>query len=78
MSDLGEIKSYLGIHIMCDCAHKHLEIDQSGYLSDVLEHFGMADASPHNTPLPAGADEHLKKFDGQVTASDIKHCRSSV
>jgi hypothetical protein len=71
-SDLKEIESYLGIHITCDCAHKRLEIDQSGYLSDVLEHFGMADASPHNTPLPAGADAHLKKFDGQATASDIQ------
>jgi hypothetical protein len=66
MSDLGEIESYLGICIMCDRSHKRLEIDQSGYLSDVLERFGMADASPYNTPLPTGADEHLKKFDGQA------------
>jgi hypothetical protein len=78
MSDLGEIESYLGICITCDHSHKRLEIDQSGYLSDVLEHFGMADASPHNTPLPTGADEHLKKFDGQATASDIKHYQSLI
>jgi hypothetical protein len=78
MSDLGEIESYLGICIMCDHSHKRLEIDQSGYLSDVLERFGMADASPHNTPLPTGADEHLKKFDGQATASDIKHYQSLI
>jgi hypothetical protein len=38
----------------------------------------MADASPHNTPLPTGADEHLKKFDGQATASDIKHYQSLI
>jgi hypothetical protein len=78
MSDLGEIESYLGIHITCNHSHKWLEIDQSGYLSDVLECFGMADASPHNTPLPTGADEHLKKFDGQATASDIKHYQSLI
>jgi hypothetical protein len=78
MSDLGEIESYLGIHITCDCSHKRLEIDQSGYLSDVLERFGMADASPHNTPLPTGADEHLKKFDGQASASDVKHYQSLI
>jgi hypothetical protein len=78
MSDLGDIESYLGRHIMCDHAHKHLEIDQSGYLSNVLQHFGMADASPHNTPLPTGADEHLKKFDGQATASDTKHYQSLI
>jgi hypothetical protein len=41
MSDLGEIESYLGIRITCNCSHKQLEIDQSGYLSDVLECFGM-------------------------------------
>jgi hypothetical protein len=78
MSDLGEIESYLGIHITCNRSHKRLEIDQSGYLSDVLERFGMADASPHNTPLPTGADEHLKKFDGQATASNIKHYQSLI
>jgi hypothetical protein len=78
MSDLGEIESYLGIRITCNCSHKRLEIDQSGYLSDVLERFGMADASPHNTPLPTGADEHLNKFDGQATASDIKHYSPSL
>jgi hypothetical protein len=78
MSDLGEIESYLGICIMHDRSHKQLEIDQSGYLSNVLERFGMADASPHNTPLPTGADEHLKKFDGLATASDIKHYQSLI
>jgi transposase InsO family protein len=78
MSDLGEIESYLGICITHDRSHKRLEIDQSGYLSDVLERFGMADASPHNTPLPTGADEHLKKFDGLATASDIKHYQSLI
>jgi hypothetical protein len=78
MSDLREIESYLGICITHDRAHKRLEIDRSGYLSNVLEHFGMADASPHNTPLPTGADEHLKKFDGQASASDIKHYQSLI
>src|SRR5258708_1332161 len=78
MSDLGEIKSYLGIHIMCNHCQKCLEIDQSGFLHNVLEHFGMTDASPHNMPLLAGADKHLKKFDGQVTTSDIKHYQSLI
>ena len=73
MTDLGEIESYLGISIVHDRSLKCLEIEQSGYLSDVLEHFGMADANSHNTPLPAGAEEHLIKYDGQASASDIKH-----
>jgi hypothetical protein len=57
---------------------KHLEIDQSGYLHNVLERFGMADANPHSTPLPAGAEEHLIKYDGQASASDIKHYQSLI
>src|SRR6202453_1666816 len=44
MTDLGEIKSYLGMHITRDRSLKRLEIDQSGYLTDVLEHFGMTKA----------------------------------
>jgi hypothetical protein len=78
MSDLGEIESYLGVCITHDRTLKHLEIDQSGYLRDVLEHFGMADANPHSTLLPAGAEEHLIKYDGQASASDIKHYQSLI
>ena len=78
MSDLGEIESYLGICIMHNCSLKCLEIDQLGYLHDVLEHFGLVDASPHNTPLLAGADEHLKEFDGQATTSHIKRSQSLI
>ena len=78
MTDLGEIESYLGIRIVRDRSLKRLEIDQSGYLRDVLECFGMADANSHNTPLPAGAEEHLTKYDGQASASDIKHYQSLI
>jgi hypothetical protein len=53
MSDLGEIESYLGVRITHDRTLKRLEIDQLGYLHDVLERFGMADANPHSTPVMA-------------------------
>jgi hypothetical protein len=33
MSDLGEMMSYLSIRIMRDRSLRHLEIDQSGYLT---------------------------------------------
>jgi hypothetical protein len=78
MSDLREIESYLGVRITRDRKLRRLEIDQSGYLKGVLERFGMADANPHNTLLPAGAEEHLTKFDGQTSASDIKHYQSLI
>ena len=78
MSDLGEIESYLGVRIVRNRADKCIDIDQSGYITDVLEHFGMADANPHNTPLPSGADVHLVKYTGQATQSDIKHYQSLI
>ena len=78
LSDLGEIESYLGICITRDRSHKHIEIDQSGYVKDVLDHFGMMDANPHNTPLLAGADMHLVKNTEQASLVEIKHYQSLI
>src|SRR6266850_2144923 len=78
ISDLREIESYLRIHITRDQQSKCLTINQSGYVKDVLEHFGMANANPHNTPLPAGADVHLVKYNLQASVSDIKHYQSLI
>jgi hypothetical protein len=72
MMDLGEIESYLGVHITCDRSIKCLEINQSRYISEILNWFGMADANLVHTPLPAGADVHLVKHEGQATESEIK------
>ena len=72
VTDLGEIESYLGIRILRDHSNKCLTIDQSGYVKDILDHFGMADMNPNHTPLPSGTDVHLIKYNGQATQSDIK------
>jgi hypothetical protein len=76
--NLGKIELYLGICITRDRQNKHLTIDQSGYVKDVLERFGMADANPHNTPLLAGVDLHLVKYESQASATDIKHYQSLI
>ena len=78
ITDLGEISSYLGIRITCDCSKKRLDIDQSGYIKDLLDRFNMVDANPHKTPLPAGTDVHLIKNIGEVSESDIKHYQSLI
>jgi len=78
ITDLGEINSYLGICIMHNCSKKHTEIDQTRYIKDILDCFGMTDANPHNTPLPAGAEIHLVKYNGQASQSDIKAYQSVV
>ena len=78
MTDMGEIKSYLGINIHRDRPNKRLVIDQSRYLQGVLTHFSMADANPTPTPLPSGADVHLVKNPEQATATDIKLYQSMI
>ena len=78
MSDLGEIQSYLGMCIVQSWADKVTEIDQSGYIKDVLKHFGMMNVNPHGMPLPAGADVHLIKYDGVASKSDIRHYQSLI
>ena len=50
-TDLREIQSYLSMHIVHNHSLRCIKIDQSGYIKDVLEHFDMSDATPHNTPL---------------------------
>src|SRR6266404_1438524 len=78
MSDLGEIESYLGVRITRDRPNRCLQIDQAGYMCDVIDRFGMADANPNKTPLPAGADVLLVKYDGEASSSDVKHYQSLI
>jgi hypothetical protein len=72
MMDLGEIESYLEVCIMCNRSIKCLEIDQSRYISEILDQVGMTDVNPAHTPLPMGVDMHLVKHEGQATESEIK------
>ena len=78
VTDLGNIESYLGIRILRDRSKKALTIDQSGYVKDILDRFGMIDANPNHTPLPSGADMHLTKYDGQASQSEITHYQSLI
>src|SRR6266550_2773775 len=72
MTDLSEIDSYLGVQIKRDRSSKQLEIDQSHYTLEIVNHFGLSDAYTVHTPLPTGADMHLEKYDGQASSADIK------
>ena len=78
MSDLGEIESYLGIHFTHNRSHKHIDIDQSGHVKDVLDWFGMMDMNHHNTPLLASADVHLVKNTEQAFPVEIKNYQSLI
>ena len=59
MTDLREISFYLGVNIKWDRSKKTLEIDQSQYVLQIVKHFGLSDAHPLHTPLPAGAEVNL-------------------
>ena len=78
MTDLGEIESYLGVRIPCDRSIRRLDIDQSWYVHEIVERFGMADANPAWTPLPAGAEVHLVKHTGEATTSKIKYFQQII
>jgi len=72
MTDLGEIESYLGVRIKRDRSNKRLEIDQSRYILEIVDRFGLSDAHPVCTPLPTGADMFLEKYNEQASTADIK------
>jgi hypothetical protein len=72
MTDLGEMESYLGIRITRDRSIKRLEIDQSRYVEEIVDRFGLSNAHTPRTPLPKGSDTFLKKYDGQATSAEIK------
>jgi hypothetical protein len=78
MTDLGEIQSYLGVNITRDCANRTMEINQKEYVQTIVERFGMRDANPVYTPLPAGCEDHLVKFDGQASSSEIKNYQKLI
>jgi Reverse transcriptase (RNA-dependent DNA polymerase) len=63
MTDLGELESYLGVHIKQDRSAKRLKIDQTRYVLEIVNRFRLSDTSPAHTPLPSGADVHLEKYD---------------
>ena len=78
MTDLGEIQSYLGMRIIQDHSRKCIKVDLSRYISAILDRFGMADANPHPTPLPTGADVHLAENTEQASPAEIKHDQSLI
>ncbi len=72
MTDMGEIQSYLSVNITRDRANCTMEINQKDYIQQVVERFGMRDANPVYTPLPAGTEAHLVKYEDQASTSEIK------
>ena len=53
MVDLGEAKQALGMHIERDCNARMIFLNQTRYITKVLEHFGMLDCKGISTPMEA-------------------------
>ena len=63
ISDLGEAKLLLGMHIQRDRSKRTLTLDQEAYINKLLEQTGMADCTPASTPEEPGS--HLVKGAGE-------------
>ncbi|CAI7779484.1 unnamed protein product [Closterium sp. NIES-53] len=53
-TDLGELRSYLGLHITRDRARRTITLTQSHMVHQVLHRFGFRYSLPQSTPLPTG------------------------
>ncbi|CAI7754304.1 unnamed protein product, partial [Closterium sp. NIES-53] len=51
-TDLGELRSYLGLQITQDRARRTITLTQSHMVQQVLQHFGFTYSLPQATPLP--------------------------
>ncbi|CAI7908645.1 unnamed protein product [Closterium sp. NIES-54] len=51
-TDLGELRSYLGLQITRDKARRTITLTQSHMVQQVLQRFGFTYSSPQATPLP--------------------------
>jgi hypothetical protein len=51
MKDLGKLSYILGMQVHRDRAKGTLELDQTAYIDQLLQRFGMADSKPVSTPM---------------------------
>ncbi|CAI7771840.1 unnamed protein product [Closterium sp. NIES-54] len=67
--DLGELRSYLGLHITRDRAWRTITLTQSHMVHQVLQRFGFRYSSPLSTPLPTGHSLSAPPSDESVERS---------
>ncbi|CAI7892129.1 unnamed protein product [Closterium sp. NIES-54] len=68
-TDLGELRSYLGLHITRDRAQRTITLTQSHMVHEVLQRFGFRYSSPQSTPLPTGHSLLAPSVDESVEPS---------
>ncbi|CAI7740253.1 unnamed protein product [Closterium sp. NIES-54] len=70
-TDLGELRSYLGLQITRDRARRTITLTQSHMVHQVLQHFGFQFSSPHPTPLSTGHSLSAPPSDESVEPSGL-------
>ncbi|CAI7768253.1 unnamed protein product [Closterium sp. NIES-54] len=65
-TDLGELRSYLGLHITWDRARRTITLTQSHMVHQVLQRFGFQFSSPQPTPLSTGHSLSAPPWDESV------------
>ncbi|CAI7902040.1 unnamed protein product [Closterium sp. NIES-54] len=68
-TDLGELRSYLGLHITQDRARCTITLTQSHMVHQVLQRFGFQFSSPQPTPLSTGHSLSAPPSDESVEPS---------
>ncbi|CAI7859776.1 unnamed protein product [Closterium sp. NIES-54] len=68
-TDLGELRSYLGLHITRDRARRTITVTQSHMVHQVLQCFGFRYSSPQSTPLSTGHSLSAPPLDACVEPS---------
>ncbi|CAI7768478.1 unnamed protein product, partial [Closterium sp. NIES-54] len=70
-TDLGELRSYLGLQITRDRARRTITLTQSHMVHQVLHRFGFRYSSPQSTPLPTGHSLSAPPSDESVELSGL-------
>ncbi|CAI7925242.1 unnamed protein product [Closterium sp. NIES-54] len=68
-TDLGELRSYLGLHITQDRARRTITLTQSHMVQQVLQRFDFTWSSPGPTPLSTGHSLSAPSLDESVEPS---------
>ena len=78
MTDLGELKTFLGLEINRNRPQRILHLSQTKYIRKILEHNGMAGCNPTTTP----ADPHIRlqksEHNFEASQSEKKQYQSAV
>src|SRR5271170_6857875 len=76
MKDLRELQYFLEIQVQRNRSKRQLHINQSGYISSILERFGMEDSKPALTSIATNTALH-KAIDDDILV-DLKSYQSLI